>query len=164
MTKNAKRWLSACVIIFVVIQFFGPARTNPPVVESHTMQNQLNIPPPVAGIMNRACMDCHSYETRWPWYSRVAPVRWWLVNHVNHGRKDLNLSEWTQYPTSFAIATLGSMATAVRSDAMPPTSYRSLHPDARLSAEETRLFCDWAQAEKRRIQKIFLNHSNADIR
>lgn len=156
MTKRARGLLCAFVLLLVVIQFFGPARTNPPVVESRTLRSQLNPPSQVADILSRACMDCHSYETRWPWYGRVAPVRWWLVDHVNTGRKELNFSEWTQYPPWFASATLGAMATAVQRDAMPLASYRALHPDAQLSVEETKAFSDWAQAEKRRIQNLFL--------
>jgi hypothetical protein len=100
--------------------------------------------------MNRACMDCHSYETRWPWYGRVAPVSWWLINNVNDGRNELNLSEWTQYKPSFAIATLESMATVVKRGAMPLDSYRKFHPEARLSDEERKAFCDWALAERQR--------------
>ena len=91
----------------MVIQCFGPARTNLPVVASHTIQSQLQIPSGVQATMNHACMDCHSYETRWPVYSRIAPVSWWLIDNVNDGRDTLNLSEWTQYKPSLAVATLG---------------------------------------------------------
>src|SRR5579863_1250711 len=103
--KRRAKWLVVILGgIFIAIQFIGPARTNPPVAPSHTIGSQLQIPPRMADIMNRACMDCHSYETRWPWYSGVAPVRWWLVQHVNDGRETLNLSEWSQYQPAYAGA------------------------------------------------------------
>ena len=150
--KTRAKWLLAsCAVLFILIQFFGPARTNPPVVESHTLRSQRQIPPRMADLMNRACMDCHSHETRWPWYSRVAPVRWWLVNHVDEGRRALNFSEWTQYQPTFAAATLGSMGDAVKKGLMPPVSYRSLHPEARLTDEEVKAFCDWAQSERNHL-------------
>jgi len=150
--KRRAKWLVVILGgIFIAIQFIGPARTNPPVAPSHTIGSQLQIPPRMADIMNRACMDCHSYETRWPWYSGVAPVRWWLVQHVNDGRETLNLSEWSQYQPAYAGATLGAMAKAARPGLMPPASYRALHPLARLSVEEVTEFSDWAEAERLRI-------------
>jgi hypothetical protein len=148
MTKSKKLLLVGLGISFAVIQCFGPTRTNPPVVESHAIQSRLQIPPRIVDTLNHACMDCHSYETRWPWYSRVAPVSWWLINNVNDGRDTLNFSEWTQYKPSFAIATLGSMATVVKRGAMPLASYKTFHPQARLSDEERKAFCDWALTEK----------------
>jgi hypothetical protein len=150
-TSRAKRLLVVCVVAVIVIQFLGPARTNPPVVASHTIGSRVQIPPRIADIMDRACMDCHSHETRWPWYSRVAPVRWWLVQNVNDGRNTLDLSEWTQYRPTYAGATLGSMALATKSGLMPPAAYRALHPSVRLSAEEIKEFSDWAEAERLRI-------------
>jgi hypothetical protein len=162
MMKRKKLFLASFGLGFAVIQFFGPARTNPPIVESHTIQSQLQIPPRIMGIMNRACMDCHSYETRWPVYSRIAPVSWWLINNVNNGRDTLNLSEWTQYKPSFATATLGSMSTVVKRGAMPLDSYRKLHPEATLSDEERKVFYDWASAERQReFENTILKHSHA---
>jgi Haem-binding domain len=150
MTKGKKLLLSVLGTGFLVMQCFGPGRTNPPVARSHTIQNQLQVPPRVANIMDRACMDCHSYETRWPWYSRIAPVSWWIVHHVNAGRRQLNLSEWTQYKPSSAVATLGAMATAVKGRAMPLDSYGDFHPEARLSGDDIKVFCDWASSERQR--------------
>lgn len=151
ITRKKKLFWAVPVMIFVVIQWFGPARTNPPVVPSHMIQSQLQIPPPVANIMNRACIDCHSDETRWPWYSRVAPVRWWLVNHVNKGRNELNYSRWTQYQPSYAAATLGAMGNVVKKGLMPLACYIPLHPQARLSNDEIKVFYEWTQTERQRL-------------
>jgi len=57
----------------------------------------VTVDPQVAGILDRACADCHSNKTRWPWYSHVAPVSWFVIDHVNHGRSHLNFSEWGRY-------------------------------------------------------------------
>lgn len=162
MSKGAKRLLAVWGVIFAAIQFLGPARTNPPVVVAHTIGSQMQIPSQIADIMDRACMDCHSHETRWPWYSRVAPVRWWLVYHVNTGRNTLNLSEWTQYRPTYAGATLGSMAEVVGRGLTPLASYKALHPLSRLSDEEAKLFSDWAQTERRRAQRLLLDRAKVE--
>lgn len=132
---------------FVAIQFVRPERTNPPVVPGHTLDASARVPPEVQAALRRACMDCHSNETRWPWYSHVAPVSWFLVNHVNHGRRHLNFSEWDRPRTGEQPADrLGRICKEVRSGAMPLGSYLLLHRDARLSLEETQAICAWAEA------------------
>jgi hypothetical protein len=80
----------------------------------------------------RACFDCHSNETRWPWYSRIAPLSWLVRNHVEEGREELNFSEWNR---SFDGAS--EAAEAVSEGEMPLTSYVLVHPSARLSPDET---------------------------
>jgi len=157
MTRKKLFWVGLG-IVSVGIQCFGPKRTNPPVILPHTIQSQLQIPPRVSDIMNHSCMDCHSYETRWPWYSRVAPISWWLVDNVNDGRNTLNLSEWTQYKPSYALATLRAMNQVVKVGAMPLDSYSKFHPQGKLSDEERRIFCDWAQSESRRLQDALWNN------
>src|ERR1051325_10620112 len=81
------------ILIVVGIQFVRPARTNPAVDESQTIFARTQMTPEVAAILDRSCRDCHSNKTVWPWYTNVAPVSWWLSNHVNEGRHNLNYSE-----------------------------------------------------------------------
>lgn len=162
MTKRAKWLLTGWLLIFAAIQFIGPARTNPPVVASHTIQSQLRIPPNAADVLKRACMDCHSHETRWPWYSRAAPVRWWVVDDVNRGRAAINLSEWTtQNPRGLSELALAAMAGQVRRGSMPLASYKALHPEARLSPAEVEAFYDWARAEAQRLKALRAERKSA---
>lgn len=155
MTKRAKWLLTSWLLIFAAIQFFGPARTNPSVTASHTIQSQLQIPRNVADVLERACMDCHSHETRWPWYSRAAPVRWWVVDDVNRGRDAINLSEWTtQNPRGLSERALAAMAGQVRRGSMPLASYKALHPRARVSLAEAEAFSRWASGEAERLKQI----------
>lgn len=79
-------------------------------------------------LMADACMDCHSYETKWPWYSNVAPVSWLVQNDVDEGRRELNLS--TDQPE------VDEMIEAIRGGSMPPWQYKPAHPAARLSDQE----------------------------
>jgi hypothetical protein len=94
MLKRIAKWLFIIlVVLFLAIQFVRPARTNPAVDESQTIFARTQMTPPVATILNRSCVDCHSNKTVWPWYTNVVPVSWFIVNHVDEGRRLLNLSE-----------------------------------------------------------------------
>jgi len=80
------KWVAiVLIVVFIGIQFVRPGLTNPPVDESQTIFARLQVPPEVASILNRSCRDCHSNQTVWPWYTQVAPVSWWLKNHVDQG-------------------------------------------------------------------------------
>src|SRR5215216_3654983 len=85
------------VCLFVMAQFKRPAKTNPVSDPSAALEAHVQIDPKVGAILKRSCYDCHSNNTRWPWYSNVAPVSWFVIDHVNEGRRDLNFSEWGTY-------------------------------------------------------------------
>ena len=82
--------------VFIGLQFFRPARTNPPENADLTLFAEVSVPPDVARILQRSCLDCHSDRTRWPWYSNVAPVSWFVAGHVDHGRGEMNFSRWAE--------------------------------------------------------------------
>src|SRR5271166_3000619 len=82
---------AACVGVFVLIQLVPMSMTNPPITQD------VAAPAPVELILRRGCYDCHSNETRWPWYARVAPVSWLVIRDVNRGRKHVNFSTWDKY-------------------------------------------------------------------
>src|SRR5882724_11971418 len=94
--KIAKVLVIILAVAFVGIQFKHPATTNPGFAPSDSLQANVHMTPQIEGILNRACADCHSNQTHWPWYSHIAPVSWFVVDHVDHGRKHLNFSEWTK--------------------------------------------------------------------
>ena len=72
------------------IQFIRPARTNPAIDPTRTLAATTELPHETAVVLERACRDCHSNDTRWPWYSNVAPISWFVIDHVNHGRSHFN--------------------------------------------------------------------------
>jgi hypothetical protein len=115
--------LGVGVVAFVVLQLlpFG-GRTNPPVTYQVNWDS-----PETESLMRRACYDCHSNETVWPWYAYIAPVSWLVVNDVNDGREALNFSEGTGEMEA------GEIMEVVREGEMPPRLYLTMHPDARLS-------------------------------
>jgi hypothetical protein len=128
------------LVLFAAMQLVRPERTNPAV------QADLDAPPSVRQILRRSCYDCHSHETRWPWYSHVAPVSWWLANHVQHARGDLNFSRWPIYDLAEQEELRGEIAEQVESGEMPLRSDLILHPGAGLSPEDRRVLLEWAGA------------------
>jgi hypothetical protein len=146
------RWVVIVGVVgLVIIQFFGPAKTNPAIDPSQSVESRLQVTPQVAAILDRSCNDCHSNKTRWPWYSNVAPVSWFVINHVNEGRQNMNFSEWGRYTPSDVDGLLKRICREVKSGGMPLSSYTPLHPGSTLSAEDVKTLCDWTAAERARI-------------
>lgn len=137
------RWAaSALAVIAAGIQFVRPARTNPVADPSHALAAMQPMPAHVTAVLDRACRDCHSNETRWPWYSHVAPVSWFVIDHVNHGRSHFNYSEWASYPAPDRVKLLKNSCELVREDDMPLASYRWMHRTARLSKADAEAICE----------------------
>jgi heme-binding protein len=140
------KWiLLIIVIVFVVIQVVRPNLTNPPVDPQHRIQN---VPPDVQAILRRSCYDCHSSETRWPWYSQVVPVSWLLKHDVDEGRQELSFSEFATYSPKKSARTMKAICDEVKSGDMPLWQYRPLHPDAKLSDADRQALCAWAAAHR----------------
>lgn len=136
------------------LQLIPVATVNPPVVKERTMQAKLQPPPHILEILNKACSNCHSNETRWPWYSKIAPVSWLMSRDVRGARKAMNFSEWTNKTgrkPSLALGALTAACADVKSGRMPLPPYRMLHPESRLSDAEKNVFCEWTATESREI-------------
>lgn len=131
----SRRWKSLLAIVSVTILGlllvaqlvpYGRDHSNPPIVAEPAWNS-----PATRSLADRACFDCHSNQTRWPWYADVAPMSWLVQSHVDEGRQVLNFSDWNR-PGSEA----DDAADTVREGEMPPRSYLLLHPEARLTAAE----------------------------
>lgn len=123
---------------FLAIQLVPVNRNNPPVKAT------VQAPAAVTAILKRSCFDCHSNETTWPWYSRVAPVSFFVAEHVHEGRKDLNFSRWPTYDFDAQDLLLRDIHKVVNEGEMPLRTYLLGHPDARLSPAEKKTLLDWA--------------------
>jgi hypothetical protein len=149
------KWVAiTLLILFVLIQVVRPAKTNPPVDQSHTIRTVMHVPPAVDAILQRSCYDCHSNNTVWPWYSNVAPLSWWLVGHVNDGRRSLALSEWSGYTPRKASHKLDQMCDEVEKGDMPLSSYLILHPTAKLSDSDKVTLCNWFKAASAELESM----------
>jgi hypothetical protein len=136
----------ALLIAFVAAQLVPVPRTNPPAT------GEIAAPLEIDGLLQRACYDCHSHETRWPWYAWVAPVSWLVAWDVHEGREHLDLSTWDDYPPRKQRRELEELVEMIEDDEMPPWFYRPLHPDAALDDAERAQLVAWARAERARLR------------
>jgi hypothetical protein len=130
---------TATLALLVLIQLVPVDRENPPV------QSSIPAPPEVEEILRRACFDCHSNDTRWPWYGYVAPVSWLITHDVSEGRYALNFSEWDDYDEEEQLDLIERVAEEAEEARMPPSIYLPLHEEARLSREEVDRLIHWAE-------------------
>lgn len=152
LLKLIKWVLIVVACLFVIAQFKRPAKTNPGFDQSMALEAHTQLDPKVAAILDRSCNDCHSNKTRWPWYANVAPVSWFVIDHVEEGREHMNLSEWGKYSSDERKALLGDFCELVTENAMPLSSYTPLHPGSKLSDEDKKVICEWAAAERARTR------------
>ncbi|MFN2501974.1 MAG: heme-binding domain-containing protein [Pyrinomonadaceae bacterium] len=128
---------------FIVIQFFGIDKANPPVNSDDTLEAAVAVPADISMILARSCNDCHSNKTTYPWYSHVQPFSWFLKDHIDEGRRELNFSVFNTYSNEKKAKKLDEICQEVGSAAMPLPSYLWIHGDAVLSASDATALCDW---------------------
>lgn len=129
------------IVLLVGAQFFQPPRTNPPENPAATFEAVAETNPEVKAIIQRACRNCHSNSTVWPWYSHIAPVSWVVADHVREGRAHLNFSEWNLYGREMSKLRLKEACQEVKAGEMPIWSYRLMHREARLTASDVGTLC-----------------------
>ena len=153
MRKILKTVALALAIVFIAIQFYRPDRTTAPVVQAETLEATTQIPENVAQIFKRSCNECHTNQTNYPWYSNITPFSWLLQQHIDDGRAKLNFSIWNTYDAKKKARKLEEICDEITGGEMPLDQYLWLHRDAKLSGEEKKLLCDWAEAEKVKIKQ-----------
>ena len=141
MSRYLTRALWLGLAVLVVAQAFRIDRTNPPV------QQDVAAPPEVDVLLRRACYDCHSNETVWPWYTHVAPVSWLLARDVREARRELNFSTWNVYTTEKKTKKLKETAKEVAEGEMPPWLYVMVHRRAALSPADAERLRAWTAEE-----------------
>jgi len=139
------------LVLFVGAQFFRPSTAVPPVDSALGLAARTQMPPHLSGLLERSCRDCHSHDSTWPWYSKVAPVSWWIAGHVNDGRRHFNYSTWGSLEPAKASHALEEVCEVVEEGEMPPASYLFVHREVRLSKEEAGALCQWTRVERERI-------------
>jgi hypothetical protein len=148
-----KKWIFIVVVVlFVIIQFIRPTFANPAVNPQHTIQSYTSVPANIDQTIRRSCYDCHSSETRWPWYAQISPVSWWLKSHVNDGRRELSFSEFGTYNKAKAARKLKESCDQVKEGEMPLKTYLPMHPAAKLTDADRQMLCTWFTFEQTRIE------------
>lgn len=153
MRKKLKWVVAIGALIFIALQFTTPTHTNPAVDEARTLQAMTAIPSDVSATLTRSCNDCHSNLTNWRWYTYVAPVSWFTVDHVNKGRAELNFSEWGQYGTRMKETRLKAICELSEKGMMPLASYALVHPEVKLSHDHVLAICEWTNYERGRLNE-----------
>jgi hypothetical protein len=138
------RWsIVGLCVGFIVIQFVPVNRTNAPI------EGDFRAPAEVLSVLRRACYDCHSNETVWPWYSRIAPVSWGIARDVHEGRATLNFSTWNRLSTKKQAEAMHESWEEVAEGKMPTWFYLALHPEARLSPADQSVLRAWSASAGR---------------
>ena len=137
IVKKLKLGILILVGLLLLIQLFPATRSNPKV--SGDIQTTAGF----KRLLRRSCYDCHSYDTRWPWYSHVAPVSWLVVHDVEEARGRLNFSKWEEYSPAARGHLMEEIVDEVTDGDMPLPRYLYLHPKARISQTELELFKQW---------------------
>jgi hypothetical protein len=147
MKKIFRRLLVILLVILILIQFVRPAKNLSAGPSSHDILTRYKIPDTLQKIFSVACNDCHSNNTRYPWYSKIQPVYWWLNNHIKDGKRSLNFSEFTGYPIRRQYNAFKEISKIVKEDGMPLSSYLWIHKDAILTRDQKGMIINWATAQ-----------------
>lgn len=147
--KHTRKALLAVLSGILLLQLWPARRPENPPVRAEPPWS-----PEVATIMRRACYDCHSHETRWPWYAYVAPPRWYLVGEVERARAVLDFSDWKRTrPHARRLILERAVARAVEGE-MAPEAYRLAHPEARLSDQDRQLLAAWLEGYRDSLRPL----------
>ena len=144
--KILKKILVFLLVVFIVIQFFRPEKNVSAQTSSNDIMLLYPIPADVKTILVKACNDCHSNNTTYPWYSQVQPFAWWLDDHIKEGKKHLNISEFASYRLRRQYHKMEEVEEMVAKDIMPLESYTWVHKDAKLTKEEKEKIIAWSKA------------------
>jgi hypothetical protein len=139
-----KRTLIGLLVIFLLIQFIRPNTNKNAGVQPNSVLTKYPASPQVTAILEKACNDCHSNNTNYPWYSHIQPAAWWMSNHVKDGKKELNFDEFVNYTPKKQHKKFEEIAEMVKEDEMPLRSYTWIHRDAKLTEVEKQALVNWA--------------------
>lgn len=147
-----KKSLPFFVFIFVAAQFIRPEKNTTRRLQLDDLFVHQPAPEEIRVAIEHGCYDCHSNNTRYPWYAQVQPIGWWLASHVRDAKEHLNFSEFGSYSAKRAARKLEQSSEQIDADAMPLKSYTLIHRDARFSPEQKKRILEWLDAIQERIE------------
>lgn len=142
MKKIIKYVLLLALAALIVMQFIRPDKNIGGYESVADFEADTKPTPEVAGILKENCYDCHSDHTNYPWYAEIAPVSYWLADHIDHGKGDFNVSEWASFSVKKKDHKLEELIEEVKEGEMPLNSYTWIHGD--LTEEEKTILLQWA--------------------
>jgi len=153
--SRIKKILLAILIVFIVIQFIQPARNKNGQVIATDISKMVSLPQDVQAILKTACYDCHSNNTKYPWYFNIQPAAWWLDNHIREGKEELNFSEFGTYSLARQYHKLEEVKKQVDENEMPLGSYTIIHTDAKLTDAENKTLTNWTEGIRAEIKNKY---------
>ncbi|MDM1046694.1 MULTISPECIES: heme-binding domain-containing protein [Bacteroidota] len=141
-----KKIILGVAVILIGIQFFQPLRNQSEEVTEAHFEKVYAVPQNIKAILVRSCYDCHSNNTRYPWYGRIQPGAWYMADHIRKGKQELNFSEFGDYSQRRKRSKLRSIAGQIKDGEMPLSSYTLIHRDAAISEEDRRTLTQWFEA------------------
>ncbi|WP_350285488.1 heme-binding domain-containing protein [uncultured Croceitalea sp.] len=153
--KIAKKILVALLVVFIGMQFFGPDR-NVTDATDYVAAFEADTQPSaeVKVLLQNTCYDCHSNNTEYPWYSNISPVSYWIDEHIEHGKEELNFSDWANYSDKKKDHKLEELVEEVEEGEMPLKEYTWIHSEAHFTNEQKELLINWAKEARTRYQVV----------
>lgn len=147
-TMKKVKTIGYVVVALVIIgQFFRPEKNSGDESSLTSFYSETQPSNEVQGILKKACLDCHSNTTHYPWYASITPINYWLKHHIDEGKEELNFSEWTTYSVKRKKHKMEEIAEEIEENEMPLSSYLITHTEAKLTDEETTLIVNWAKEQ-----------------
>lgn len=143
--KWVKKILIVLLVVLVVIQFFKPKENKASGVQVNDIATVYPVSDDVNKIFKKACNDCHSNNTVYPWYSKIQPVAWWLNEHVEDGKNEFNMNEFATFKLRKQYRRIGQVAELVKKEEMPLKAYTLVHRDAVLTDAEKETLYNWSK-------------------
>jgi len=150
-----KKILVFLVAVLVIIQFFHPKKNESVGLPANSIAAVFAVPDSVKKILAVSCNDCHSGHTVYPWYSKIQPVDWWLNNHINEGKKELDFDEFASYRPRRQYKKMEEIIKQVKEDEMPLNSYTWIHKDAILTADQKQALITWAEMNRTLMEQKY---------
>lgn len=146
-----KKILLGLLVVVIIIQFIHPAKN----ISTAPMPQDIAVAYPMSAevhhILQVSCYDCHSNNTQYPWYNNIQPVAWWLADHVDEGKRELNFSEFGSFTAKRKLRKLKEIVEQIEKDEMPLSSYTMIHKDAVLSPAQKQMLIEWAKGLAQQI-------------
>lgn len=143
LKKILKRTFQILLLVFIVIQFIRPAKNKAEGISKNDISKIYPVPQNVEAILKTSCYDCHSNNTVYPWYANIQPVAWWLNDHIQEGKKELNFSEFASYRIGRQYRKLDEVNKQIKKDEMPLNNYLWLHRNAKLDDQQKLTLASW---------------------
>ncbi|TYB77207.1 heme-binding domain-containing protein [Bizionia myxarmorum] len=143
--KILKKIILFLLVVFLIAQFFGPKKNDGTLASVEPFLLSTNPPEAVVAILKESCFDCHSNYTKYPWYSKITPVNYWLADHVNEGKEDFNVSIWSEYSVKQKDHKFKELIETVESREMPLDSYILTHNEANLTDTQIASVIEWSK-------------------